>query len=91
MRLSLGFSDDLLIVSCYCYIIGSYTKFNSNMGYVDSSIPLYAAAHAFSHWTYNATKGYLMVTDFQLIVVRKFFEPFLRERISAAIYRTIPL
>ena len=41
-----------------------FKKWNNNCGYVSESI-YSATLDAFSHWTYTATNGYLMVVDLQ--------------------------
>ena len=41
-----------------------YKKWNDNCGYV-SKLYYSAALDAFSHWTYTATDGFLMVVDLQ--------------------------
>ncbi|CAD7696787.1 unnamed protein product [Ostreobium quekettii] len=41
---------------------GEFEKFNSNCGYVGG---LHDVLQAFSHWTYRATNGFLMVVDLQ--------------------------
>lgn len=46
------------------YISGKYIKFNNNAGFVNEAAYT-ATLHAFSHWTYWATKRYLMVVDLQ--------------------------
>ena len=49
-------------------IQGPYTKYNSNNGFVNKDE--YAASlNAFSHWTHQATNGYLMVVDLQGVKV----------------------
>eukprot|EP00803_Ostreobium_quekettii_P011476 evm.model.scf_761.1 EVM.evm.TU.scf_761.1 scf_761:19146-21246(+) len=45
------------------FVEGNFEKFNNNAGYVSAS---HDALQAFSHWTYHATNGYLMVVDLQV-------------------------
>ncbi len=56
--------------SFLCYepqIEGEYKKFNNNYGYV-SGRNYNEILNAFSHWTYNYTKGYIMVVDLQGVI-----------------------
>jgi hypothetical protein len=46
------------------YIPGKYVKFNNNAGFVNETAYT-ATLNAFSHWTYWATRRYLMVVDLQ--------------------------
>ena len=46
------------------YISGKYVKFNNNAGFVNEAAYT-ATLNAFSHWTYWATKRYIMVVDLQ--------------------------
>ena len=49
-------------------IEGAYTKYSSNCGYVNKDIPgdrFNEAAQAFSHFTFERSRGYFMVCDLQ--------------------------
>lgn len=54
-------------ISIEPFIEGEYVKYNNNAGHVreDSSDPFNAAAQAFSHFTFERSFGYFMVTDLQ--------------------------
>ena len=45
-------------------IEGEYTKFNNNWGYVNEK-EYHSLLHAFSHWTWHVTGGFLQVNKFQ--------------------------
>jgi len=48
------------------YIDGKYEKYNNNAGWVaDSFSETSLVAHAFSHFSWQITKGYLMIVDLQ--------------------------
>ncbi|KAF2109414.1 hypothetical protein BDV96DRAFT_502565 [Lophiotrema nucula] len=50
------------------FIEGTYVKYNGNRGYVNSDIPndpFNQAAQAFSHFTFERSKGQLLVSDLQ--------------------------
>ena len=47
------------------FLPGAFRKYNSNHGYVDHDIPESEVAQAFSHFTFHASKGKLMVLDLQ--------------------------
>ena len=42
------------------YIEGEYTKYNNNWGYVNAK-EYHSLLHAFSHWTWHVTNGFLQV------------------------------
>ena len=46
------------------FIDGQFVKWTNNAGAINKSVYV-CLLHAFSHWTYQATNNYLMVTDLQ--------------------------
>jgi len=51
-------------------VMGNFVKWSSNAGYVNMEV-WDEVAHAFTHWTYHATEGRLMVADIQGVRVGK--------------------
>jgi hypothetical protein len=50
------------------FIDGTYVKYNSNSGYVNEDIPddpVNQAAQAFSHYTFERSRGHLLISDLQ--------------------------
>lgn len=46
------------------YIEGKYEKFNNNSGYVSDSTNIYSSlAQTLSHFSWQLTKGYLVIVD----------------------------
>ncbi|KAK4444704.1 hypothetical protein QBC34DRAFT_474115, partial [Podospora aff. communis PSN243] len=59
---------DKRLMSLEPWIQGEYVKYNSNQGWVNNSKPddpIFQAAQAFSHFTFERTEGNFMVTDLQ--------------------------
>ena len=46
------------------HIKGEFVRYGNNVGYINPAIDA-ELAHAFSHWTFVASEGRLMVTDLQ--------------------------
>ncbi|KAK0654343.1 hypothetical protein QBC41DRAFT_386492, partial [Cercophora samala] len=67
-RLSDAGEGDAQCMSLEPLIKGEYTKYNSNNGWVNKGKPdhpIFQAAQAFSHFTFERSRGNFMVTDLQ--------------------------
>lgn len=53
------------------YLPGNFRKYNSNHGYADLEVPGSEVAQAFSHFTFEASRGELMVVDLQGVHVEE--------------------
>ncbi|KAL8243958.1 hypothetical protein R6Q59_010216 [Mikania micrantha] len=61
-------SDEQDFLSLEPFIEGTYIKYNSNCGYVNNDLPddsLNQAAQAFSHFTFERSRGRFLVCDLQ--------------------------